>query len=478
MSGVGMGFLVDLGFAEILAFGILFLIYYIGLRTNLEDFREVSADSINVALIQLLFVGALGFFLGTALDFGIVESFYLGMAAGLSSTLTGTDLFNDRIRMDLHHGRISAGTNFVQDVLAGIIATVVMAGSLETGFRMFFLTIMLFLTSFIVREMLSSKVHSFLDGSELKVMFVIGIFSLSVGLGLVTEFSLIATCMAGGIAFSKGREMDDVLESIEHVKDFFSVITFIGLGILVSSPSITSIYVGLGLILLVLIVKPIVTFLTLILDNHSPLTAFKTSINISEISEFVLAAAILGFLAGPVSSSILEGITVGMVFSMLFFGLLSERKYLVFELLAKPFRRLEREFFDFESIDMEDHIIVAGYSTIGQQVVKELEERGEKFVVIDYSQEKISKANNRDLNTVFGDLMENTTWERANYKDSRLVVCTSLSTEVEKKIEGLNVESISLAESNRSDKIEADYEDLVSRELREMVANIMKDKKL
>lgn len=458
LSGLISSFFIEFEPTELLAVGILFLIFYIGLRTDLQGFRKISSDSINIALVQVLVAGSLGFIVANIMDFTLVESLYIALAAGLGSTLAGTDLFDQKMRMDLHHGKISTGTNLIQDIIAVILIAAIASYSIGEAYINVALIIALLLISIGIRYLLSPLIQLYLKTVELQALFILSVFSLSASIGYYTSISMVASCFAGGLAFSKGLRTDELLDSIEHIKDFFAVITFVGIGALVSIQSLTSIYLAIAILVLVLIVRPIVIFLTALIDDKSSLTSFKITLNLSEVSEFVLAAVLIAMLEGSISDIVFDSIVIAMAASMILVGLASHRKYYLFEKLAWPFRRTKK-FVSGPSkkFELEEHVILAGFGGIGAKIAEDLKDENQEFVVVDYNKENIDEANIKDYQSLFADLTDQNTWKTVNYTKSDIIVVTTTNPLVLQKLKTLEHNSIVLVDSEDQLTELADY---------------------
>jgi len=459
LAGVASSFFIQFESSETILAGILFLVFYIGLRTDFGGFREIASDSINIAVVQVSVLSFLGFVMGQLFGFGTVDSLYLGLAAGLGSTLAGTDLFDQKMRMDLHHGKISTGANLTEDFLAVVFIGFITAQSIGGGFLPVFLTVFLLFSALVFRYLFSPRIQPLFETVELQVLLVVSAFSLSASIGYYTDISVVATCFAGGLALSGGVKTDEILDSVEHVKDFFAVITFVGLGSLVSISSVTTIYVSLGLLALVLIIRPIVVFLIALIDDNSPLTGFKISLNLSEVSEFALAAVFLAVYSGSISDTIFESVVISMAFSMVFVGFLAHRQNSVFEKIAGPIRRLEYEFLEsYKQTSLQNHVILAGYDKLGSLVAEELRRKDEEFLVIDYNRSNIEKAGYKNYNTFFADLTDNKVWEKANYDKSDLIILTTTNPLVLEQLKKLEQNSIVVVDSEEQFNDLKEYE--------------------
>lgn len=436
--------------SEIIVLGVSFLIFYIGLRTDLEGFRKVSSDSLNISLLQILLTFSLAYSLGYSIGFDILNSLYIALASSLASTLAGTDIFDKNLRMDLHHGQISTGSNFIQDLIAVLIITVLATGLTVQAFPNMVYTILLLSSAFIFRELFSEKAHKFIKTSELQVITMTAFFAASVGLAELTNMPIIAWVLSAGISLSKGSETEEILDTLEPLKDFFSIILFVGLGALITTPTSSVIQITAIIIFAVLVFRPLITSLIMLIDGHGGRKAFKTSVNMIQVSEFALAAVITAWLFGNIEAQILDAVVISVAVTMTVSTILTRHSDWFYERIDWIFEEIE-EYLGNSLIQskMEDHVVVIGFDVKGQKTVEYLQENSIDSLIVDYNIENIEKAKILGLEHIFGDALDDKTLEAANISEAQAIILTSTHKPVQQKIAGLNnINKIIMVEQN------------------------------
>jgi CPA2 family monovalent cation:H+ antiporter-2 len=91
--------------------------------------------------------------------------------------------------------------------------------------------------------------------------------------------------------------------------------------------------------------------------------------------------------------------------------------------------------------DVKNHVIVVGYGTQGQRMVNTLEEHDKEFVLIENDPEKISEAKQHVKNYVFGDALDQKTWENARFQNADLILSTIPSIKISREILSLETEA-------------------------------------
>ncbi len=485
LAGILVSSFVSVGdLSDILILGISFLIFYIGLRVDLDGFRKVSSTALNISLIQIIIAFLLALYVSLYLGFEIHESLYIALAGSLASTLAGTDIFDRNLRMDLHHGQISTAANFIHDVLAVIIISGLAAGLTTQGLHSVGLAVLMLLTAFVFRELFSKKFHSLIRSAELRVVSMVAIYAFSIGLAGYLDLSPVATAFAAGLALSRGSETEEILDVLEPLKDFFSVILFVGLGSLIVTPSIAVLKLAALITAGVIILRPLIISLVMLVTGHGARKAFKTSANLMQVSEFSIAAILLAWMSGMLTNQILEAVIISAVITMIVSTFVTRHSDQIFELIGKPFIKTEKLLENqLASTQLQDHVIVVGFDRRGQEVAEQLEKQGRKFLVVDYNIENIERAEIENIDHIFGDIIDDRTLEAANISNADKIIVTSDHKPVIDKISSipniskvLMVENRGVAEKIRSENTEILIEsEMVKEALKERISELISE---
>ncbi len=449
-SGVAVSYFIDLSnILDILILGISFLVFYIGLRTDLDGFRKVGSESLNVSLIQIAIAFTLVFSVSTYLGFDRLTSLYIALAGSLASTLAGTDIFNQNLRMDLHHGQISNASNFVQDIVAVIIISGLSVGLTVSGLNSALMTGLILFLAFIFREIFSKRFHKLVKTQELRTVSMVAVFAASIGLAEYIDISIIAAVFAGGLAFSRGSETEEFLDDLEPLKDFFSVIFFVGLGALVTTPSYTTLVIAAVIICSVLILRPLLISVVMLIDGQSARKSFKTSSNMLQVSEFALAAVIIAWSTGLVDGHLKDAVIISAAVTMAVSTFSIRHSDFIYRKFSYPFLRAERVLeYSPKNIDLDNHVVLVGFGVRGQKVAEELKQKGKEFLVIDYNTEHMERARLEDVDYLFRDFMEKGVLEDANISQADCIVVTSDHKEIiEKAVSVDNIPKLVLVDS-------------------------------
>ena len=115
-------------------YGIIFLLFMVGLRTSLDEMRQVGPDSLRVATIGVLLPFALGFGSSWLLipDISLHTSLFLGAALGATSIGISVMVLQELKMESTKVARIILGAAVLDDIL-GLLLLSIVSGIVVTG---------------------------------------------------------------------------------------------------------------------------------------------------------------------------------------------------------------------------------------------------------------------------------------------------------------------------------------------------------
>lgn len=446
-AGILIGFFIEsselIGLAQM---GIAFLVFIFGLKFDPEKITAVRNEALAVNSLQIVLVGALSFSFATIIGLAPLQAVYFSVAATLSSSLVGLELISEEVDKNLIHGRLAESINLIQDILA-VLIIVILSSTLAIPqiAQNIMIAAGLILIALITRRYIFDYIADLADGStELLMLTGLSFLTGFIAISQYFDLSIVVGSFAAGIAVARFPHNLDILDTMGSIKDFFSAIFFVTLGALVSLPSPAVLLMTVGLILITSIVKPGLQVLSLIHQGYDPRTSFLTGVSLDQVSEFALIIAIQGWLSGTVSDPLFQSIILASIATMTASSYTKLYEHELFEILNRyniiesseqilPHSNVDR--------DIENHIILVGYDIQGKRMVDQLEDVDVDFLVIENDPEKISDLRNKDENFVYGNILNDETWEYANPQDAKLIISTAPFPEVSRKILSIDTES-------------------------------------
>lgn len=433
LAGLVAGLFIDEDTTlELARYGIAFLVFTFGARIQFDTVRTVLGDSEIVALGQFLVTGGLGLSAGILLGIPPEQAIYLGIATALSSTIVGTGLLEPEIRKNLVHGRLAESIHFVQDLLAILLVLVLSAETfaadpiaMKVGYG-----VMLLIAGVLVNRFGFDIIATLSEGSD--ELLLVGTIALLIGFLAVAELvgvSIVVGAFAAGLAIRRDpTEHLGMLNGLESIKDFFVAVFFVTLGALVTVPTLEVVVIATVLGVLTAIVKPVITAALLIYEGYEARSATLTSLSLDQVSEFTLIIAIEALLIGLLVQSLFDAIILAAAVTMItssFSRRYDERIYRLFAdrgLIGNPHEKIDER----SSVpdDLSDHVVIVGYGRQGRRLADTCADINQPHVVIENDPAMLDLLESTCESYVFGDAMEEYTWEKSNVDDARLIVST------------------------------------------------------
>ncbi len=451
VAGIIAGLFIDETLAlELAQFGIALLVFTFGVSIQLSALNTVLADSELVAIVQILVVGVLGVGFGILVGVPLGEAVFLGVAVALSSTIVGTALLQTEIQSNLVHGRLGKSIQFVQDIFAIGFILIVGAGTLELdpivlqiGYGAVFLAAATFVNRYVFDVM--GRLAG--DSDELMIVGVVSLLVVFIGAASEVDIPIVVGAFAAGLAVrhDPGTYLG-LFNGLEPIKDFFVAIFFLTVGALVVLPffqletaaSLEKLTLVAGLVLLTIIIKPAVTIAILIYRGYEGRTATLTALSTDQISEFSLIIAIQAFLVESLSSAVFDAIVLAAAVTMILSSLTQRYNERIYRVLidrgAISGRHGKIDELSNVPEDITEHIVILGYGRKGKRIVETCEELNQSYVVIE-NDPALFESVRRDCEAyVFGDAMEDYTWEKANADEARVIISMTDSEIVSQRL--------------------------------------------
>jgi len=302
--------------AEIAEFGIIFLLFLVGLDLQPGKLRNMVGASLLSAVCTTVVFFALGFGIMSAYGFTTTEAIVTGIAACFSSTILGIKLLPTTVLHHRHVGELVISLLLIQDMLA-ILAILLLTsmdnglGSLMTQLTSTFLVSLPILllvalagVRFVMLRIISAydAFHEFIF--LIAIGWCLGLAFFAHQLGLSFEIG----AFIGGVSLATSPIAQYIAEALRPLRDFFLVLFFFGVGAglnLQVLPEVWQPAILLGGLLIV--AKPMVFRVTLKQQGESHETATEVGYRLGQASEFslllsyiALANALIGTGAGLV----------------------------------------------------------------------------------------------------------------------------------------------------------------------------------
>ena len=307
--------------SEIAEFGIIFLLFLVGLDLPPNKLRNMAGKTLLTALGSTAVFFLVGFLLMLAFGFTVIEAIVTGIAVTFSSTIIGIKLLPTTVLHHRHIGEIVVSLLLIQDLLA-ITALLILAGygDAQSSVLSDLATVLLALplvslVAFIgVRYFLLPLIKRFNAFHEyiflLALGWCLGIASLASFAGLSLEIG----AFIAGVALATSPIAQYIAENLRPLRDFFLVLFFFSVGAELDIGLLMNVLLPTVLLAAALVVmKPAVFAFLLSRQGETKDTSWEIGFRLGQASEFSLLlsyVAVSAALLGTEAAHIIQGATV------------------------------------------------------------------------------------------------------------------------------------------------------------------------
>ena len=294
--------------------GIIVLMFGLGLEFNLHKLASVGGTAIITALTEVFGMLVLGYLVGQAMGWGMMDSIFLGGMLSMSSTTIIIKAFDELGVRTQPFAQLVFGTLVIEDI-AGIFMMIILSTvsvsknisgtelALQLGMLVLYLALWLILGIYILPTLLR-KAEKFMNDETL----LLG--SLGVCFGMVLLADALGFSSALG-AFLAGSLLAGTVhaERVEHlssgVKDLFGSVFFLSVGMMLD-PAMILRYIGpiLILTLVTILGKLTISALGVLLSGQSLSRAIHCGCSLAQIGEFAFIIASLGMSLGVIEDKV------------------------------------------------------------------------------------------------------------------------------------------------------------------------------
>ena len=429
-------------------FGVVFLMFSIGLEFSLARLRAMRRAVFGLGLVQVAIttLGAMAVlhFFGAGWQAGLV----LGGALAMSSTAIVSKMLTERMELASAHGRDVMGVLLFQDL--AVIAFIIVIPSLgqpapDLAWALVVaavkaaaaLTLILYLGQQPMRAWFHVVARQ--RSSEL---FVLNVLLVTLGLGALTELmglSLALGAFLAGMLIAETEYRYQVEEDIKPFRDVLLGLFFITVGMALN---LAEVLANFGWVLLLLVIPVVAKFVLIVVLARAfkaPLpTALRTGFYLAQAGELALVMLALANRNAIVPPELLQPVLAAMILSMftaplvIQFGEPLVRKFTANDWLARAAQLTQ---IAAVSMSRQDHIIICGYGRSGQNLTRLLEAEDIVCVALDSDPQRVRGATASDGSTVvYGDASRREALLGAGLAKARAVAITFADTPVALKI--------------------------------------------
>jgi CPA2 family monovalent cation:H+ antiporter-2 len=410
----GVGLIRDVSEVETLAeIGVVLLLFTIGIEFSLGQLFSLRrtilwAGGLQVSL-TVLAVSLIFLFLGRPAEAGIVYGFLVS----LSSTAIVLKILADRQEIHAIQGRLAAGILLLQDlcIVPMMLLLPVLSRSVQTGFLPIAGALLKAITLLLIivvaaRMALPRLLHqiALLRNRELFILFIVFVCFGTAWLTSLSGLSLALGAFVAGLVISESDFSHQIVAEVLPLRDCFSGIFFISIGMLLDFEYI-SCHVSDVLLSLFLIVgvKGAIVFFILWRLYRSTRLGRVLALSLAQIGEFSFilaqAARSYGLLTADMQQTFMGASILSMIATPFLIQSSQRWAFGVGAAKAGGAGALEEK----EERISGGHVIIIGYGLNGQNLARVLKEVGIPYRILELDPNLVHEARAAGERISFGD---------------------------------------------------------------------------
>lgn len=301
--------------------GVIFLMFALGLEFSLKKLTQVGSTALLAAAFEILLMVWAGYQLGQAFGWGQMDSIFLGAILSISSTTIIIKALEEIGKTKERFAQLIFGILIVEDILA-ILMIAMLSGFATTGSLALgdvattvgrlsaFLGVLLVAGLILVPRLLNWVAR--FKSNEMLTVTVVGLcFGVSL-LAVKMGYSVALGAFLIGAIIAEARHIAHIETLMHPVRDLFSAVFFVSIGLLIDPQVIMQHWVPVLIITAVVVAGKVIacSFGTFVAGNDLR-SSMRVGMGLAQIGEFSFIIASLG-LSLKVTSGFLYPIAVAV----------------------------------------------------------------------------------------------------------------------------------------------------------------------
>lgn len=414
---------------HIAEFGIVFLMFTIGLEFSLQHLMGMKKDVFLNGFFQVALVGGIISLSAEYLfDMDKKSAIIIGYALALSSTAIVLKILNDSGAIHTVHGRKVLGILLFQDI--AVIPILIMinifsnANSslsqllLETAMSV----VIILGLMYIVGKYLLDHFLSLVVWADTEEIFIAAVLMLVVGASFFAHllgFSYSLGAFLAGMMMAETKYKHQIEADLVPFRDILLGLFFITVGMQIDMTLIAEkTFIILVALFALMAIKIGVVFVILVWHLGSRIS-LKTALALAQGGEFSLAVLALASSSSLVDPQVAQVLIVTVVLSMIATPFILKNIKKIVDLVTQEPVSGD---FSIHSSGIKDHIIVCGYGKLGQEIVYRLKKMNINFIVLEHDITLVQLGQSRGEPVYFGNAAEKSILKNAFVEEARAVI--------------------------------------------------------
>ena len=411
-------------------FGIVFLMFTIGLEFSIRHLKQMKKEVFIFGTLQVVVTSMFfGFVSHHLFGVDVKTSIIIGAALSLSSTAIVLKSLNENGDIHRPYGRYSVGILIFQDlaVIPILIMITLFTNQDATLSDMVISTlisgVIVLVTLYLFGKYVLQWLLAFVVDSKTEELFISTIILIVLSSALLAHmfgFSYSLGAFIAGMLIAETKYKYQIEADLVPFRDILLGLFFITVGIQVNIDFVVNnILTIVSLAVSILLFKAILIFGVISIFSLKK-RAFKTALALAQVGEFSFAVFALASSSSLIDSNLHQTMLSVVILSLIFTSVAIKyvRSFtdLFFvtktEVLNNPIVTAE----------VKNHIVVCGYSNLGQKVVRKLIKQDIPYMAVEHDRDHVKEGHELNHTVFFGNAASKTMLSFLNVKNASAVI--------------------------------------------------------
>jgi CPA2 family monovalent cation:H+ antiporter-2 len=397
-------------------FGIVFLMFTIGLEFSIRHLKQMKKEVFVYGTLQVIVTSMFfGFVSHHLFGIDIKTSIIIGAALSLSSTAIVLKSLNENGDIHRPYGRYSVGILIFQDLAVIPILIMITLFTNENASLGDMVTktlisgVIVIVTLYIFGKYILQWLLAFVVDSKTEELFISTIILIVLSSALLSHifgFSYSLGAFIAGMLIAETKYKYQIEADLVPFRDLLLGLFFITVGIQVNIDFVVeNMFTIISLAVVILTFKAIMIFGIISIFSLKK-RAFKTALALAQVGEFSFAVFALANVNSLIDSQLHQMMLSVVILSLIFTSIAIKyvRSFTDYFFVTKT------ELLDdpIVTADIKNHIVVCGYSRLGQKVVKKLIREDIPYMAVEHDRDHVKEGHDAGHAVFFGNAASKT----------------------------------------------------------------------
>ena len=401
---------------HLVEFGIVFLMFTIGLEFSLPTLNSMRKILFGVGLTQVGITLLISTLLAMFVGLSLIDGFVVGAAVTMSSTAIVSKILMERLDLNTRHGKLSIGILLFQDL--AVIPVLILISTLANPnfdlFQSFSIVLIkatiLFVIVFWVGKPVLNWWFGIIAGQKSSELFVLNVLMVTLIFSYITDYfglSFALGAFVAGMLISETHYRFQVESDIAPFRDILLGLFFITIGMMLNLNLLFSnvLLILSFLIILILFKSLLITFLIKIFGYETGV-GIRTGVILAHAGEFSFVILALAQQEKILNDFVSQVVLAVALLSMLLAPFIIQFNGRIARKLSKTYLKNSKD--NIKNIEelghkFNDHVILCGFGRSGQYLSRFLSEENIPYIAVDIDMTRVNDAATAGENVVYGD---------------------------------------------------------------------------